>query len=123
MALHRAAAVLVSTVRSRAPPCVVTTCGERSPMWATRWFSSSGGGLPDGAEWREGGLGAHEPDVTDAIVLPECGPFVPEEEEEDDEDDYDEVLIADTGEWGGPRGLEPTRYGDWERKGRASDFS
>ena len=27
-----------------------------------------------------------------------------------------------TGERGGPRGLEPTRYGDWERKGRVSDF-
>ncbi|KAJ3199133.1 hypothetical protein HK099_003298 [Clydaea vesicula] len=23
-----------------------------------------------------------------------------------------------TGEIGGPQGLEPTRYGDWERKGR-----
>lgn len=23
---------------------------------------------------------------------------------------------------GGPRGPEPTRYGDWERKGRCSDF-
>lgn len=23
---------------------------------------------------------------------------------------------------GGPRGLEPTRYGDWERKGLAIDF-
>lgn len=23
---------------------------------------------------------------------------------------------------GGPSGLEPTRYGDWERKGRAVDF-
>ena len=22
----------------------------------------------------------------------------------------------------GPKGLEPTRYGDWERKGIASDF-
>ncbi|CAB3230951.1 unnamed protein product [Arctia plantaginis] len=27
-----------------------------------------------------------------------------------------------TGEIGGPRGPEPTRYGDWERKGRCSDF-
>ena len=27
-----------------------------------------------------------------------------------------------TGEKGGPRGPEPTRYGDWERKGRVSDF-
>ncbi len=25
-------------------------------------------------------------------------------------------------ETGGPVGLEPTRYGDWERKGRAVDF-
>lgn len=23
---------------------------------------------------------------------------------------------------GGPKGPEPTRYGDWERKGRCSDF-
>uniref|UniRef100_UPI00358F25FF succinate dehydrogenase assembly factor 4, mitochondrial n=1 Tax=Myxine glutinosa TaxID=7769 RepID=UPI00358F25FF len=27
-----------------------------------------------------------------------------------------------TGEQGGPRGPEPTRYGDWERKGRCVDF-
>ena len=25
-------------------------------------------------------------------------------------------------EIGGPQGLEPTRYGDWERNGRVSDF-
>jgi hypothetical protein len=25
-------------------------------------------------------------------------------------------------EIGGPTGLEPTRYGDWERNGRVSDF-
>ncbi len=25
-------------------------------------------------------------------------------------------------EIGGPAGLEPTRYGDWERKGIVSDF-
>jgi hypothetical protein len=25
-------------------------------------------------------------------------------------------------EFGGPKGLEPTRYGDWEVKGRVSDF-
>ena len=27
-----------------------------------------------------------------------------------------------TGEVGGPAGVEPTRYGDWERKGRVTDF-
>ena len=25
-------------------------------------------------------------------------------------------------ESGGPQGLEPTRYGDWEQKGRCTDF-
>jgi hypothetical protein len=28
----------------------------------------------------------------------------------------------DEGEAGGPKGLEPTRYGDWEKKGIAWDF-
>ncbi len=27
-----------------------------------------------------------------------------------------------TGEIGGPKGPEPTRFGDWERKGRCIDF-
>lgn len=27
-----------------------------------------------------------------------------------------------TAESGGPQGLEPTRYGDWERNGRCVDF-
>ena len=47
---------------------------------------------------------------------------------EDDEEEYEEMFV-DTPigkEWGGPmrggRHPEPTRYGDWERKGRASDF-
>jgi hypothetical protein len=29
---------------------------------------------------------------------------------------------ADTAEHGGPKGEEPTRYGDWENKGIAWDF-
>jgi hypothetical protein len=29
---------------------------------------------------------------------------------------------AKAAEQGGPRGLEPTRFGDWERKGIAVDF-
>jgi len=27
-----------------------------------------------------------------------------------------------SGEQGGPKGPEPTRYGDWERQGRTTDF-
>lgn len=33
-----------------------------------------------------------------------------------------EAALTPTGEIGGPRGPEPTRYGDWERKGVAVDF-
>lgn len=35
---------------------------------------------------------------------------------------YPNDVNPKTGEVGGPRGPEPTRYGDWERKGRVSDF-
>jgi hypothetical protein len=33
-----------------------------------------------------------------------------------------ETAPKPTGELGGPSGPEPTRYGDWERKGMAVDF-
>ena len=38
------------------------------------------------------------------------------------QDSRDADVNPETGEIGGPRGKEPTRYGDWERKGRISDF-
>ena len=53
-----------------------------------------------------------------------CGPMGLD----DEDDDADVVAMVDpkTGEWGGPtRGgsaPEPTRFGDWERKGRCTDF-
>lgn len=33
-----------------------------------------------------------------------------------------EAAAARDPEQGGPKGLEPTRFGDWERKGIAVDF-
>ncbi|PIN07148.1 hypothetical protein CDL12_20288 [Handroanthus impetiginosus] len=40
-----------------------------------------------------------------------------------EDDDGDDVFVnKQTGEIGGPRGPEPTRYGDWEKNGRCSDF-
>lgn len=41
-------------------------------------------------------------------------------EEADARKAADAALPVD--EQGGPRGVEPTRYGDWERKGIAYDF-
>lgn len=35
---------------------------------------------------------------------------------------FPENTNPQTGEVGGPTGPEPTRYGDWERKGRVTDF-
>ena len=35
---------------------------------------------------------------------------------------FDQLENVYLGEVGGPKGPEPTRYGDWERKGRVSDF-
>ena len=48
--------------------------------------------------------------------------------DDDDDEDMEEMFVEGPAgiEWGGPtRGgarPEPTRFGDWERKGRASDF-
>lgn len=52
------------------------------------------------------------------VKLDACG----DEEEEETSEEYIDMWNEETGEWGGPRGLEPTRYGDWERKGRCTDF-
>lgn len=35
---------------------------------------------------------------------------------------HQNTINSATKERGGPRGPEPTRYGDWERSGRCSDF-
>jgi hypothetical protein len=50
-------------------------------------------------------------------------PEVPEEQQQknaynDKSNNAEEPLK----EIGGPAGLEPTRYGDWEKNGRCSDF-
>ena len=42
--------------------------------------------------------------------------------DEDEGPEMVSVVNEETGEIGGPRGKEPTRYGDWEAKGRCWDF-
>ena len=42
-------------------------------------------------------------------------------EQNNTKDKLKESLIVPK-EQGGPKGLEPTRYGDWEKAGRCSDF-
>ncbi len=69
-----------------------------------------------------------------AAPRPDAAPPAPKprvavDAEIDDDDDDMEDMFVDTSmgkEWGGPtrggRMPEPTRFGDWERKGRATDF-
>jgi len=50
-----------------------------------------------------------------------------EEEDFEDKDDDEDIMPEEyinphTGEIGGPRGPEPTRFGDWSKNGRVSDF-
>ncbi|MBN3271015.1 SDHF4 factor, partial [Polyodon spathula] len=49
---------------------------------------------------------------------------VPEQalKERDPLERFPDDINPATKEKGGPRGPEPTRYGDWERKGRCIDF-
>lgn len=60
-----------------------------------------------------------------------CGPLPNDDDEEEEEQeemfvDPHESFEHSSREWGGPRRggrlPEPTRYGDWERNGRCSDF-
>jgi len=57
---------------------------------------------------------------------PDGAPDDDAEEEEEDRARRRRAFHAargmDVPEHGGPSGLEPTRYGDWERAGRVSDF-
>mmetsp|Transcript_10590 Transcript_10590/g.12869 ORF Transcript_10590/g.12869 Transcript_10590/m.12869 type:complete len:109 (-) Transcript_10590:272-598(-) len=75
-------------------------------------------------------LSAREPIVQSAassikpeVPLEACG-----EIDEEEEDEMEEMFMptAKGLEWGGPmrggRYYEPTRFGDWEQKGRCSDF-
>ena len=54
----------------------------------------------------------------DTEHAPERAPEnAPEHAPEKPEQDQPELV-----EHGGPKGLEPTRFGDWEKNGRCSDF-
>lgn len=58
------------------------------------------------------------------LVERKIAPDEPNKANEDDDGDEDNSVYMnkETGEIGGPRGPEPTRYGDWEKGGRCSDF-
>ncbi|KAL2498348.1 Succinate dehydrogenase assembly factor 4 [Abeliophyllum distichum] len=61
-----------------------------------------------------------EPSVSE--INEETQNQIEDEQKFDSKDEDDEDKNKVTGEIGGPRGPEPTRYGDWEKNGRCSDF-
>lgn len=48
--------------------------------------------------------------------------FVHPNAEKEPLEEWPDATNPFTGEIGGPKGPEPTRFGDWERKGRVTDF-
>lgn len=75
------------------------------------------------AERRRSASKATNTPAYEAAAAESCGPL---EDVSDDEQDMVPMIDDKTGEWNGPtRGgtrPEPTRYGDWERNGRVTDF-
>ena len=70
-------------------------------------------------------------DGEEKVIKAACGDL--EGGDDDDEDEFEEMFVDphvslghQQKEWGGPtrggRLAEPTRFGDWERKGRCTDF-
>ncbi|KAI4330952.1 hypothetical protein MLD38_029188 [Melastoma candidum] len=57
-----------------------------------------------------------------SLVEGEAGAAENREGDSEEEEGDGEHVNEETGEVGGPRGPEPTRFGDWERNGRCSDF-
>ena len=42
--------------------------------------------------------------------------------DDNEEDEWVDMFDPVTREWNGPRYGEPTKFGDWQSKGRATDF-
>ena len=63
---------------------------------------------------------------TPAEMPKSCGDKVDDDDLIEEEEMFAQGPFEGTMEWNGPtrggRRPEPTRYGDWERKGRVSDF-
>lgn len=55
-------------------------------------------------------------------VLPIAPQTLPDGKNQQHEVQSSREASAQVKEVGGPKGLEPTRYGDWESKGRCYDF-
>ncbi|KAF8042874.1 hypothetical protein BT93_A1256 [Corymbia citriodora subsp. variegata] len=105
----------LALARAGSEPLARSVVGSAARLFGSSTEQPRGGNRPSG-EPREGAAKEirqqHE----------EEEPRRAEEGEEEEEEEDDGYVNRQTGEIGGPKGPEPTRYGDWERNGRCSDF-
>lgn len=101
----------------------------RAPILALRAASTPKGLFSLNVRYIFGGGKA--PDVqhtkADPCKSADADPLGAGSESDSDDEDMVPMIDPNTGEWGGPtKGgtmPEPTRFGDWERAGRCTDFS
>lgn len=87
----------------------------------------------ESAKTEQSTLNSQSSTSSDGTSESACSQGIPNLEEDEEEDMEEMFVVADPvlgqgniQEWGGPRRggslKEPTRFGDWERKGRCTDF-
>ncbi len=74
------------------------------------------------AEFRQRAAEAQQRALAEAQQRRQQQPPPPPARPATTDSDHDDSVNPVTGEINGPKGPEPSRYGDWERKGRVSDF-
>nr|XP_009790244.1 PREDICTED: UPF0369 protein [Nicotiana sylvestris] len=75
-----------------------------------------------GAQIKQDRPGEHDPRTSDEKEKVDTKNEGSTEVEGENDEGGSDHINKKTGEIGGPKGPEPTRYGDWERGGRCSDF-
>lgn len=60
--------------------------------------------------------------MTEQNKKPTASPEPSSMTDADTPSDYNHTDKLTATEYGGPKGREPTRYGDWEKNGRCIDF-
>nr|GEW50288.1 hypothetical protein [Tanacetum cinerariifolium] len=88
------------------PPPLISTVRSSLSTSITRLISTSPETLPN----------INNQNEQDPIKQTQNHENENEQEEDDDLEGNEPDMNKDTGEIGGPKGPEPTRYGDWERK-------
>ncbi|KAJ3044027.1 putative mitochondrial protein, conserved [Rhizophlyctis rosea] len=105
-------------LRPSSSPPAKSSPPPKSPSPPTPPFTQSPGPLPLGDPAAQRDFENLLKNHSESLSFSDIHPDAPKPVASEFEGDKNPV----TGEIGGPKGKEPTRYGDWERKGRVYDF-